>query len=163
MFANTTQFAEHLARRARLGVVEAKPVVSRRYVARAAYQPPPEVRATIDMSTYSVPTFSVQVANNLSGFDVFENIEVINSRWREIIKEVCVKHEVPILAVRGNHRSRDIVRARHEVFYRLRTETGLSYTSIAKKVGNFDHTTAISGYNSHVRRMKKQALEGMNK
>ena len=87
--------------------------------------------------------------------NLVENITIINSRWRMIMKEVCAKHKVGVLEIRSHRRSYPIIRARHELFYRLRTETALSFAQIGQRVGGFDHSTTISGIRCHIKRLEE--------
>lgn len=73
--------------------------------------------------------------------------------WRDIVKEVCVKHGMTFAEIRGHCRARDIVAARHEVCYRLATETPLSLPAIGRRLGGKDHTTVLHGIRKHRERM----------
>lgn len=116
-------------------------------------------------TSWSMPAFPVAVCqigigdNPVSG----ESNYTINSRWRDIVKQVCDKHRITPMDIRSRHRARDIVAARYEAFYRLREETALSFPNIAKKMGNFDHTTAIHGYQRHKAFLARKTLEEMGK
>lgn len=151
--------------RERLGMsVTPKPaVVPRSRVTAALAAPKPEfvVSEPIEQTlirasqNWTTGTYSVSVAQPIdTDDDLAENISVINSRWRDIIKQVSLKHGVSILEIRGRYRDQRIVKARHEVFYRMRMETGFSFPEIGRRVGGFDHSTAINGYRTHMQQIK---------
>jgi len=111
-------------------------------------------RVTSNMiwATQTVPV-SVASFGQWADDNLVENITIINSRWRMIMKEVCAKHNVGILEIRSHRRSYPITRARHELFYRLRMETALSLAQIGQRVGGFDHSTTLSGIKCHEKRL----------
>lgn len=74
--------------------------------------------------------------------------------WREILTEVCQKHQIRLEAIMGLTRKREVVRARHEVFYRLREEQQLTFAHIGEVLGGFDHTTVRHGCALHARRLE---------
>lgn len=73
-------------------------------------------------------------------------------RWKAIIDEVCTKHRVAKEAVFGQQRSRELVSARFEAYYRLSTETRLSLPQIGDRMGGKDHTSVIHGIRAYRRR-----------
>lgn len=75
-------------------------------------------------------------------------------RWKSIVREVSKKHGISIPDILSARRSVPVVRARHEVMYRLSTETTLSYPQIGKRLGGKDHTTVIHGAQRHRERME---------
>lgn len=74
------------------------------------------------------------------------------SSWRRIIFETAIKHTVPPKDITGPFRDRNIVAARHEVFWRMRNELNFSLCRIGQLVGDRDHTTVRSGILAHQRR-----------
>jgi chromosomal replication initiation ATPase DnaA len=104
---------------------------------------------------WATQTVAVKVASFGQWGDdsLADNITIINSRWRLIMKEVCDKHQVGILEIRSHRRAYRIIRARHELFYRLRMETALSLAQIGQRVGGFDHSTTLSGIKCHEKRL----------
>lgn len=167
MSIEQTMKDSHRGVRERLGLsVTTKPVVVPTKRA-APFLEPVSLEPFEDQKAYSVAPFSVSVS---VGFvpnkdDAFDKVTTINDRWKDILREVCQKHNVTILEVRGHYRQPNIVRARHEAFYRMRTETTMSFPVIAKKMGNFDPTTVLSGYQSHIKRAlaSTKALEAIGK
>lgn len=80
--------------------------------------------------------------------------------WKRIVYEVAIKHNIPVILIMGNQRTRDVVAARHEVYYRLQQETNLSIAGVGRKM-NRDHTTILAGMKAHLRRVAAQkAVEG---
>lgn len=73
-----------------------------------------------------------------------------------IIAEVEAKHRVGRLALLGRCRIKHIMRARQELYWRLREETKLSWPALGRVVGNRDHTTVLTGARVHA------AREGLN-
>lgn len=75
-------------------------------------------------------------------------------RWRRIVHEVAAKHQVSLSTLRGKRRSKWIVIARHEAFFRLSEETTFSLPKIGDLMGGFDHTTVLYGIAAHKKRMR---------
>ncbi|WP_323012917.1 helix-turn-helix domain-containing protein [Devosia sp.] len=71
--------------------------------------------------------------------------------WRRILAEVAIAHGIPPILILGRQRRREIMAARHELMYRLSTETTMSLSAIGKKLDR-DHTTVLSGIKAHKRR-----------
>lgn len=131
MFAEVLPFnqEEYIARRKRLGVgITEKPKLPKQvikvseerkvHVPALAPEPDPTIIPSLD-KTLLVPA----------------------DQWKIIFEEVCVKHNVPPILIRGKQRSTYIVRARHELAWRLAHETSMSLPQIASKMGYEDHTT----------------------
>lgn len=72
------------------------------------------------------------------------------SRIDDIMRAVCVKHEVTPAHIKGKWRVLDVVRARHEAMYQLR-RLGLSYPRIGQLLGRH-HTSVMHGVRKHVER-----------
>lgn len=78
-------------------------------------------------------------------------------RWKQIVLEVAERSGFTFdQLVRRDQNSWTLSIARHECFYRLKTELGLSYPEIAARFGDRNHTTVIHGVKCHERRMKEQ-------
>lgn len=71
-----------------------------------------------------------------------------------ILHEVCEQHQVTRLEVLGQQRSRPLVAARHEAFYRLSKETTMSFPRIGRKMGGKDHSTVIHGVRMHEAKLR---------
>ena len=76
---------------------------------------------------------------------------------RLIVAEVAARCGVTIADIRSTRRAREIVEARHEVFWRCRHETSHSLPAIARLTGNFDHTTVLYGIRRYEERMARAA------
>jgi hypothetical protein len=76
--------------------------------------------------------------------------------WKLIVQEVCAKHGLTLPVILGARRSKQIVLARHEAFYRLSTETTMSLPQIGYRMGGKDHSTVIHGIRQHEARMEVQ-------
>lgn len=75
---------------------------------------------------------------------------------RRIVAEVCLKHKQFLLDIESDRRTKDVIQARQELMYRLRTETTWSLPRIGRFIGNRDHTTVIHGFH----KFKKQLESG---
>lgn len=73
--------------------------------------------------------------------------------WKTIVREVAAKHDFTVSEIIGSCRARELVAARQEAFFRLRTETTMSLPMIGYRMGGKDHTTVINGINKHKARM----------
>ena len=77
---------------------------------------------------------------------------VAPERCRKIIMDVARARGVDTASIMDKSRKNVIARARHEIFYRLRTELGWSYPRIGRVFG-LDHTTVLWGASSHAIRL----------
>jgi hypothetical protein len=78
---------------------------------------------------------------------------IVTPAWKIIIQEVCAKHGLRLPEVLGGRRSKPIVIARHEAFYRLSTETTMTLPQIGYRMGGKDHSTVIHGIRAYKARM----------
>ncbi len=62
---------------------------------------------------------------------------------KEVIKKIVSFYDLTESDVLGRSRKKELVKPRQIVMYLLREELQYSYTSIAEKLGNRDHTTVI--------------------
>ena len=69
-------------------------------------------------------------------------------RWKAIADEVCKKHGIQMQFIRGENRSKPTCAARHELCYRLYTETGMSYPQIGRFLSK-DHSTVLHSVRRH--------------
>lgn len=79
--------------------------------------------------------------------------------WRRIILETAIKHNLMPAEMLGAQRAPHLVKARHEVMYRLKTETTMSLPAIGKRIGK-DHSTVIHGVRKHKARMEAENAGG---
>lgn len=76
--------------------------------------------------------------------------------WRKIVSQVCVKHGVTFEEIVGQARSKRIVRARQEAYFRLREERQISWAQIGKMLGGKDHTSVLYGWRMHQAKLAVQ-------
>jgi len=79
------------------------------------------------------------------------------SRIEGIVREVCVARGVRRDELFSRRKEDRIAHARHEVCWRARNETSLSYPQIGKLLGR-DHTTVMNGYKTHAARLAAAAV-----
>jgi chromosomal replication initiator protein len=65
---------------------------------------------------------------------------------KEVIKKIVSFYDLKEDDILGHSRKKELVKPRQIVMYLLREELRYSYTSIAEKLGNRDHTTVIHAY-----------------
>ena len=65
------------------------------------------------------------------------------------------KQKIHPEAVTGNSREAPLVKCRREVYYRLRTELGMSLSQIGLKL-NKDHTSVLHGVREYAKALGKQ-------
>lgn len=70
-------------------------------------------------------------------------------KWRHIVDEVCAKHNMSFEQLCGDSRKAPIIAARHEAFYRLSVELGMSLPKIGRRLGGKDHSTVLHGIRKH--------------
>lgn len=134
MYASSTQAAGHIARRERLGVFQAKPVVAFR-----APPPPPPPKRERDYLNINKPVVDrVPSAEKLGWAETLKE-----PRWREIAREVCQSHDVTFIDLCSPRRDKKVCAARAEACWRMRHETTLSLPQIGKRLGGRDHTTVL--------------------
>jgi hypothetical protein len=75
-----------------------------------------------------------------------------------ITAEVAFRHGYSVNDLKSARRTKDIVRARHEAFWRCREETEHSLPAIGRFMGGKDHTTVLYGIGQHEKRMNQAAL-----
>jgi len=66
-------------------------------------------------------------------------------QWRHIVEEVIAKHGCTYAQLVGRQRSRELVAARFEAYFRLSEETTLSLPQIGRMLGGKDHTSVLHG------------------
>lgn len=78
-------------------------------------------------------------------------------KWRQIIKDICRKHNVSIAVVMSESRRMDVSPVRHECFYQIHEQTTTSKNQIGVMFGR-DHTTVIWGIRQHIKRAAKAGM-----
>ncbi len=72
--------------------------------------------------------------------------------WRRILHETCNKYQVAVDDVLSATRTKRLVVARHEVFYRLNTEAHMGLGEIGRRFER-DHTSVRHAVIAHRQRM----------
>jgi hypothetical protein len=72
-------------------------------------------------------------------------------KWKRIALEVCFANSVTFRELLSFSRSRHIVNVRHEVMWRLATDTDMSLSAIGRRLSR-DHTSALHGVRAHAKR-----------
>jgi len=77
-----------------------------------------------------------------------------------ILQEVAQKYGVGVNDIKGHRRSKRLVQAKMEAYWRARNETVFSMPTIGKLMGGKDHTTILYGIRTYERyRRVKAGLE----
>lgn len=76
-------------------------------------------------------------------------------RWMRVLHAVAAMHDVKADEILSTSRKHHVIRARFEVFYRLRVDLNYSYTKISK-IMKRDHSTVMHG----VGKIKAMLLDG---
>lgn len=63
--------------------------------------------------------------------------------FKDVIKKIASFYDLTENELLGHSRKKELVKPRQVMMYILREELNYSYTNIAEKIGNRDHTTAI--------------------
>lgn len=79
------------------------------------------------------------------------------AKWRQITREICIKHDVDISMVMGDSRRIDVVAIRHECFFRVYNETMLSKARVGWRFGK-DRTSVWHGIRRHIRRAAREGI-----
>ncbi len=116
-----------------------KPVVIRVKppVFKQVLEEPPVFKQVID--TASITDNWVQ--RELEKWNIQKSEKVT---FKTIMREVAIKHRIPVAAFRLESRSRPLVDARQECFYRLRHELNMTMHQIGTAM-NRDHSTVMHG------------------
>ena len=77
--------------------------------------------------------------------------------WRHDLFDVARKHGVTPRDITSHFRDKNLVAARHELFWRLRTERNYSFPRIAMLLGR-DHSSVIHGFKRHAEKLGQAAL-----
>lgn len=72
-------------------------------------------------------------------------------RWMRVLHAVAAHHKISPSEITGTSRRRHVIKARFEVFYRMRVDLNMSYTKISQFMKK-DHSTVMHGVNK-VRKM----------
>lgn len=80
-------------------------------------------------------------------------------RWMRVLHAVAAYHKVSASEILGLSRKRHVLKARSEVFYRLRVDLNMSYTKIAFLMKR-DHSTILHGVNKVRERLLDECEAG---
>lgn len=83
--------------------------------------------------------------------------------WLRIAHEVSEKHRVSFEDMRGKSHVKRFVAARSEAYFRIRTETALSYPQIGRRFGGRDHTTVLHGVRRFTGGAKKLTVDELQR
>lgn len=72
--------------------------------------------------------------------------EVGAIRWMRVLRAVAAHHKISPSEITGKSRKRHVIKARFEVFYRLRVDLNFSYPKISQLMKK-DHSTVLHGVN----------------
>jgi len=115
-----------------------KPMVIRvKPVFKQVLEEPPVFKQVID--TASITNDWVQ--RELEKWNIRKSEKVT---FKIIMREVAIKHRIPVASLKINSRSRPLVDARQECFYRLRHELNMTMHQIGTAM-NRDHSTVMHG------------------
>jgi hypothetical protein len=78
---------------------------------------------------------------------------------KQILAEVCAKYNVKPHEILSRRRDQAIMIPRHEVFYRLKRETTLSYPQMGRLMGGRDHTTVLHSVRKYEKLLSMGVVE----
>jgi hypothetical protein len=148
--ATPTQIRYHHERQARLmrmGIIEASAPI-----AIAAPELPQEAPEPIPAPEVPPEPVVAAVAGPLPDAPQVPDFSTI-------VRDVCAKHGVTKQQLKGTNRQLEVCLARHEAFFRLHTERGMSLPQIGRMLGGFDHTSVLYGVRRHQARMGGLVLD----
>ena len=79
-------------------------------------------------------------------------MDIGERRITDILKDVSVRHKIPIREIMGNRRHRATVLARQEVMYLAKRDTNHSLPVIGRHLGGRDHTTVLHGIRAYAKK-----------
>ena len=126
-----------------------KPVVIRVKppVFKQVLEEPPVFKQVID--TASITNDWVQ--RELEKWNIRKSEKIT---FKIIMREVAIKHRIPVTSLKINSRSRPLVDARQECFYRLRHELNMTMHQIGTAL-NRDHSTVMHGIEQFILKNKE--------
>ena len=139
--------AEYVARRERLGIFQAKPIVRR----EKPKPLPPKI----------IPSLLSPHVVRERDFIHIETKEALREEeraspdltWRDIVSETARKYGLTTRQIIGSDQSNHVSMARQECFYRLSKELGYSTPRIGSLIGGRDHSTVFHGIKRHQNRI----------
>lgn len=147
-----TDHEEYLARRARLGIAPVpRPVV------KLPPPPKPVIQAPQPYDVAKQRDWILIRSPLTHNADIHVGSVVKSSSF--IIHFTAKEYGVSVAEIKGQARTKMIVKARHEVCYRLSKEAGLSTTQIGKILGKRDHSTITHAIQRHEMRILNPNLD----
>lgn len=124
-----------------VGMIEPDRLVHRRA--------PSTIRDVISVSSLAAPLIAMAI-----------EFPVVPSafHWKVVLAEVSKKHGITVNELIGQQRSSQIVAARHESMWRMKTETTMSLPEIGRRLGNRDHTTVLHGVRKYAAKLHAAGL-----
>lgn len=138
MMLATVDPQEYAARRARLGIPQM------RIIPRSAIEPDPAKHVVIEKKPRDW-LYVTQIKPLTTSMRI--------QMERDIIQTTSFKYGVSVEEIMGEGRPVNVVRARHECFYRMSKEIGYSLPKIGKVMAGRDHTTIRNGIMKHKSRI----------
>jgi len=115
-----------------------KPVVIRvKPVFKQVLEEPPVFKQVIDIASIT----NDWVQRELEKWNIQKSEKIT---FKTIMREVAIKHRIPVTSLKIDSRSRPLVDARQECFYRLRHELNMTMHQIGTAL-NRDHSTVMHG------------------
>ena len=106
------------------------------------------------------PKYIEEYERSMAGLRAANKIKTPDSlTMREIVRQVAEKHKFGVVDITTPSRRLKVVAARHEAFYRMRHELGISYPRIAAFFG-MDHTSVLHGVSNHEKKLQKEKANG---
>ena len=98
------------------------------------------------------PTFTIAMNQSLAQAPIPRALEPLRERLLMIAADVGEKHAIAPAVIMGVRRKAEVVRARHEVYWRALHETGATASQIATVTGAFDASVVYRAAASHAAR-----------
>lgn len=138
---------EYQARRERLGIFQARPIVQ----AKKPEPPKPKI----------IPSLVKPHVARERDFIHIETREALRAEgspspdltWRDMVSETARKYGLTARQIIGSDQSNNVSMARQECFYRLSKELGYSTPKIGSLIGDRDHATVLHGIKRHQSRI----------
>lgn len=139
--------AEYVARRERLGIFQAKPIVRRE---KPKPLPPKVVPILLPPHVVRERDFI-----HIETKEALRKEEGVSPEltWRDMVSETARKYGLTARQIIGSDQSNHVSMARQECFYRLSKELGYSTPRIGSLIGNRDHATVLHGIKRHQNRI----------
>lgn len=108
------------------------------------------------------PSFTTTMTHALSQAPIPRALEPLRERILMIAADVGEKHALAPAVIMGVRRKAEVVRARHEVYWRALNETGATASQIATVTGAFDASVVYRAVASHAGRIKALSISPLS-